>query len=58
MRKKNQNLSTRFISQAVQQNEKEKTKPFLTSNFKVASTTFFNLYIPLSKEKKKDLLKL
>ena len=38
MRKKNQNLFARFESQTVQHNEKEKAKPFLTSNFKLQSS--------------------
>ena len=59
MRKKNQNLSARFESQTVQHDEKEKTKPFLTSNFKLQSSVngFFQSIHPFKKKKKKGPIK-
>lgn len=59
MRKKNQNLSARFESQTVQHNEKEKAKPFLTSNFKLQSSVndLFQSIHPFKKKKKKRPIK-
>ena len=59
MRKKNQNLFARFESQTVQHNEKEKAKPFLTSNFILQSSVndFFQSIHPFKKKKKKRPIK-